>query len=975
MIKNIPGRYGLSTALCTALALTTLALPQAHAQDKTETTKDKQKTDETKSKAADDSIQEVVVTGSRLRRTEFTATSPIQVVSTEKAELEGVVDTTHILQSSTIAASAAQIDNNYTGYNVTGGPGVNTLSLRGLGANRTLILINGHRVGPAGTRGQVGPVDLNTIPASIVDRYEILKDGASAIYGSDAIAGVVNVITKKKATGGSFRTFASLPQHGGGETYNASLSQSINEGNFHGLFSLDYYKQEALRQGDRDYLACPQQRFTYKDGTRADLVDPATGEYKCYGLSASFVYFGSKYYVYDNSSSTGLTQYIYAGSTAEETRNTRASAPLYMQERWLSKTVISPVTRKSLNFTGGYTLDNGTEIYGDLMYNRRTSRQESWRQFYPSVSASNPNNPFGATAYSYILVPYNVDQDVHYTRGLLGVKGDLPDFGFLKGWTYDVAAQMSHNNATYGYDFIYNDRVNATVGSSACNTALLTSATSCPTGGVQYFRQSTVETGVFSPEETAFLFGYEKGHTSYRQSYVEGSISGDLFTLPAGTVASSFGVMLRKEYINDTPGTQAQKSNYWGLTVAGQTTGKDSINEAYVEFGVPVLKNLPFAKTLDLAISGRYSDYDSYGSNTTYKASLNWALSDTFRVRGSQGTSFRAPSLYEQYLGNQLGYSSQSAIDPCYKWGESTTISQTVKTNCEALGLSDTYAATSYTSASVYLKGGKDAGLVPETSENRTVGAIWTPKFTNLSVALDFFETEIDNQITTYGSYNILYECLNSVGMTSSYCSMFTRDTTSGSSTYGRIQTVNNSYVNVAQQFMRGFDLTFAYNRKFSFGNVSVSSQHSFVRKWTYQLKSDKAPTSYLGSVGYPEYVGNLTASLRRGTYTFTYNGTFVGKTSDFEYYSGVNCYTTSLFGVSGQTYCVDMNTEFYANHTLSVRKAFDKWNLIASVRNVLDETPPEISNYGAARLGNAALTSQYDLLGRTFTLSVERKW
>ncbi|MDC7684524.1 TonB-dependent receptor [Asticcacaulis sp. BYS171W] len=970
-MKKSPRSVLMAAAISsTAVMVSLLSAASVHAQ----TTAEKDTcTSETADKAAckDEKIEEVVVTGTRLRRTEFNATSPVQIISTEKAELEGVVDTTRILQSSTIAASASQIDNGYTGYNVTGGPGVNTLSLRGLGANRTLILINGHRVGPAGTRGQVGPVDLNTIPSSIVERYEILKDGASAIYGSDAIAGVVNVITKKKSTGGSLKAFTSLPQHGGGETYNASLSQSINEGNFHGLFSLDYYKQEALRQGDRDYLACPEQRITYMDGTRADVVDPATGNYKCYGLIASVLYTGS-YYVFDPSASNGLKRVIYTGSTAEESRTSRAVAP-YMQDRYLSKTVISPVTRRSVNFTGGYSFDNGTEVYGDFMYNRRTSRQESWRQFYPTVSASNPNNILKATSYPIILIPYNVDQDVHYTRALVGIRGDLPELGFLKGWTYDVAAQVSHNNATYGYDFIYNDRVNATVGASVCNTALLTTATSCPTGGVQYYRQSTVESGVFSEAETAFLFGYEKGQTTYRQSYIEASMSGDLFELPAGPVGASFGFMLRKEYINDTPGINAQNANYWGLTTAGQTVGRDSINEVYAEFGVPILKDLPFAKTLDLAVSSRYSDYDSYGSNTTYKASLNWAVTDTFRLRGSEGTSFRAPSLYEQYLGNQVGYSTQLSVDPCINYGTSTTISETVKTNCKALGLASTYAGLG-SSATVYTGGGKAAGLQPETSDNRTVGLIWTPKFTNASVAIDFFETKINNQITTYGSYNIVYECMNSANMSSPYCSLFTRDLVSTSSTFGSIRTIQNAYVNVAEQFMRGFDLTLAYNRKFSFGNLSISSQHSFVRKWTYQLKNASTPTNYLGYVGYPEYVGNLTASLRRGSYTFTYNGTFVGETSDFDYYK-TNCYTGTLLGVANQTYCYDMNTEFYANHTLSVRKAFDKWNLIASVRNLADETPPEISNYGAARYGNAALTSQYDLLGRTFTLSIERKW
>ncbi|UDF05127.1 TonB-dependent siderophore receptor [Asticcacaulis sp. AND118] len=967
MKTNIPGKYRLNTALSSA-ALMVAALGSLPAAAQTTTS------DPTPAKAEEaptETIQEVVVTGSRLRRSEFTATSPIQVITTEKAELEGQVDTTRILQSSTIAASASQIDNGYTGYNVTGGPGVNTLSLRGLGANRTLILINGHRVGPAGSRGQVGPVDLNTIPNSIVDRYEILKDGASAIYGSDAIAGVVNVITKKTSSGGSFKAFAALPEQGGGESYSTSLSQSINAGNFHGIFNLDYYKQEALRYSDRDFLSCPEQRIFYTDGTRADVIDPATGSYKCYGLTAGVLYNGN-YYVYDATQSNGLKRVIYTGSTPEESRNSRATAP-YMDSRWASKTAISPVTRRSVNFTGDYRFDNGTEVYGDFMYNRRVSRQENWRQLFPTVSASNPYNVLKTSAYSIIMIPTNADQDTRYTRALIGVRGDLPELGFLKGWTYDVAAQVSNNNSTYGGDFVYNDRVNATVGATLCNTALLITATACPTGGVNYFRQSTVETGQFTAEESAFLFGYEEGHTTYRQSYVEASASGDLFDLPAGTVAASVGVMLRKEYINDQPGPNASISNYWGSTVAGQTTGRDSINEVYAEFGVPVVKDLPFAKRVDIALSTRYSDYESYGSNTTYKGSLNWTVTDSVRLRGSQGTSFRAPSLYEQYLGNQVGYSAQSAVDPCVNYGTSNTISETVKTNCAALGLSSTYAGLG-SSATVYTGGGRAAGLQPETSDNRTVGLVLTPSFTHLNLAIDFFETQINNQITTYGAYNIVYECLNSANMSSPFCSLFTRDTTSGSSTFGSVRTIQNSYVNVAEQFMRGFDLTVGYNRTFPFGKLSVSSQHSFVRKWTYQLKNATTPTNYLGYVGYPEYVGNLTAVLQRGSYSFTYSGTFVGETSDFDYYKK-NCYTGTLLGVANQNYCYDMNTEFYANHTLSVRKAFEGWTLTASVRNLLNEDPPAISNYGAARFGNAALTSQYDLLGRTFTLQVERKW
>ncbi|ESQ78306.1 hypothetical protein AEYBE204_14135 [Asticcacaulis sp. YBE204] len=969
----------------TAVMVSLLSAAAVHAQTTTAAAEKDVCTTETADKTAckGEKIEEVIVTGTRLRRSEFNATSPVQIISADKADLEGQIDATRILQGSTIAASASQIDNNYTGYNVTGGPGVNTLSLRGLGSNRTLVLLNGHRVGPAGTRGSVGPVDLNTIPGSLVDRYEILKDGASAVYGSDAIAGVVNIITKKNAVGGSAKVYASLPEQGGGETYSASLAQSFVEGRWHGSFGFDYYKQEALRNSDRDYLACPQHRITDINGNRLDLIDPSTNDYKCYGLISDVLYNTStgRYYVYDATAVAGGGYGDLAGLkrvngsvNASDARAARSITP-QLDKEWLAKTVISPVTRKTLSLFGGYDFDNGTELYGELMHNVRESRQESWRQFYPTVNASNPYNVLKASGYPIILVPYNVDQRVLYTRALVGMKGDLPDFGVFKNWSYDVYGQISQSKGTYGYDFIYNDRVTATTGATLCNTAALTTATACPTAGVNYFRQSTVETGVFTPEETAFLFGYETGTTTYTQKYIEATFSGDLWDLPAGTMAGTFGFMLRKEAIDDQPGINAQNSNYWGLTTAGRTKGEDSINEAYLELGIPVLKSLPLIQKLDITLSTRLSDYASYGSNSTWKAGLNWQIVDSLRLRGSQGTSFRAPALYEQYLGNQVGYSSQSSIDPCYAYGSSTSISETVKTNCKALGLAETYSASGYSSATIYTGGGKAAGLQPETSENHTVGLIWTPKFAKLNVALDFFETKINNQITTYGSYNILYECLNSVNMSSPYCSLFTRDTVSTSTTFGRITSVQNSYVNVAEQFMRGFDLTFAYNHDFGFAKFALNSQHSFIRKWTYQLMNSTTPTNYLGYVGYPEYVGNLSTTLTRGTYTFGYSVSLVGETSDRDYY-GTNCYTGTLYGVSGTTYCYDMNTEFYANHTLSLRKRFDTFSVTATVRNALNEDPPAISgSYTSYRLGNAPLTSQYDQLGRTFTIAIEKKW
>src|SRR5262249_25496842 len=175
--------------------------------------------------------------------------SPVQVINSEVSTLQGLVDTTEILQKSTLASGSFQVNNQLTGFVTTGGPGANTVRLRGLRANRTPILLNGRRVGPPGTRGTVGPVDLNTIPSSIVDRYEILKDGASSIYGSDAVAGVINIITKSHMDGGQLEVFGDIGFKRGGEQFDgtAAWGKVWNRGYFNG--SLDYYQKKVLPRG------------------------------------------------------------------------------------------------------------------------------------------------------------------------------------------------------------------------------------------------------------------------------------------------------------------------------------------------------------------------------------------------------------------------------------------------------------------------------------------------------------------------------------------------------------------------------------------------------------------------------------------------------------------------------------------------------------------------------------------------------
>ena len=226
----------------------------------------------------------IVVTGSRLRRDERTSADPLTVIDPNVENREGKLNTAEVLQTSPLAAGSTQITSTISSnFVVNGGEGVETISLRGLGANRTLVLLNGRRAGPAGVRGGVSAFDLNVIPIEAIQQIDILKTGASSIYGSDAIAGVVNLITKKDLRGLQLRGFASVPTTAGGDEKSLSILGGFGIGDRgHVMIGAEWYKRSALARGDRSFLGCEEENVTSEaTGARADPIDPRTGNPYC----------------------------------------------------------------------------------------------------------------------------------------------------------------------------------------------------------------------------------------------------------------------------------------------------------------------------------------------------------------------------------------------------------------------------------------------------------------------------------------------------------------------------------------------------------------------------------------------------------------------------------------------------------------------------------------------------------------------
>lgn len=973
-------------------------------------------------------VEGLVITGSRIRRNEYTSAAPIQVITREANTLEGLADVGELLQTTSSASGSAQVNNQLGSFVIEGGGGVSTLSLRGLGAQRTLILINGRRSGPAGVGGQVGAFDLNVIPESVIDRIEILKDGASSIYGSDAVAGVVNIITRDDMDGGEAEVYYNKPFDSGGEVLRVAgaWGKTFERGNI--TISADYWKQYELELGDRSYTRCSNDYYhSATTGELVDIISRRTGQPFCYENSVQgSVYLPAFafYAQYDPTEANGpydpftrlLSDFGYApegwvvaamGDSWQPTIDAIYGPGSYnystysyynVDERIDAGTsVIAPLERATVFATGAYDLAPNVEAYGEVLLNHRKSEQHLMRGVGPTIlpltygnpimylwddnGTADPSDDFPTGNVIPIVdnIPFNFEQEVNYTRFLGGLRGDLPSMGFLNGWNYDLFVQRSKSDAEYANDAILDD-VMWTLGDDAsqfaqeevdgdlrgpnlggCATAPVSPISGRTCVPIAWFSADTLANGL-TQEQINYITYRAKGTTEYTQTIVEGTVSGDLFEGPAGPIAAAAGFHWRKDELDDSPDQNAVINNLWGQTTAGRTAGEDTVREVFGEIDVPLLRGVPFAEKLNFNGSARWSDYDSYGDNSTYKLGLNWQLSSQFRIRGTYGTSFRAPALYEMFLANLTGFLGQTAIDPCIHYQDNDDA--TVRANCAAQGIPEGYIGAGG-SATIFQGGGGKGFLDPETSLAQSLGVIYTPDWIDLSIAIDYFDIRVEDEVTQFGAANIVNLCYALGPFPNEFCGLFTRDMDPDSDAFMGITEVRNNYVNVAEQHNRGYDLNVRYKHSFSWADLTIDGQA------TWQIE-DIINFSGLAAVdanyvsGEPAFTANTQARLDRGDWTFFWGVDFIGEQYSVEAKQGA----TSRYP---ENVTFKRWREPTAYHDFSVRRKMDDLEITVGVQNAFDEHPP-LGSFNEFRVGTAALNS-YDLFGRRAFVNVHKKF
>lgn len=945
-------------------------------------------------------LESVVVSGSRIKRDTFSTPAPVTIIRNEDAVSAGFTSTTQVLQSTAVTGGQGQINNAYGGFVTDGGPGASTIGLRGFAPTRSLVLLNGRRMAPSGTRGSVGAADLNTLPNSIVDRIEVLKDGASSIYGSDAVAGVVNIITKKNLTSITVEGSASPTMDGGGTTKNFSISGGKVTDDSRFLASYQINQQDSLTLGQRDWTKCnTDYRRTSVDGVVGewgsfDFVDPLTGKAKCYPISGT----GSNGVTINTLGTASRTGVGATGSVGTSFNRWRPNANVTtglvgyegvggganslgvrdtFDPRMLDRTLLSPVRNQNVYAQGGLDLHvlGDAELYYEVLLNRRESSQVGYRQFSLDYMKGSPLIPAnlaslarfsaatpttnGADVGVRAFIGFGNDvssQSVDFSRLAVGLRGAVAN----TGWDYDVSLTSSQSSGSYTSYAFLTDRLaqSSNVVASGSGFACVNPANGCVAAPAL---TAAVIGGQLPADYVNYVWQPFTGVTKFREDVLTASVTGPLFSLPYGKVKGAFGIETRKSSIDDTPAADSIAGNLFNFTSSTPTRGSDGSNDVFGEIEIPVLKNLPAIQELTLNASSRWSNYESYGSASTYKAGVLWTPVSWLTVRGTNGTSYRAPALYEQFLGATSGFLS-STVDPCNNWDSPTNAGTVRRANCQSEGLPAGFTATQ--GIAVLGVGGREAGLKAETSTNKSLGIIFQPGLPSgwgdLSLAVDRFDIQVDNGVASVGGSAILSRCYDDPAFRAggSFCRLVAprNSTTNG-------LTVTNGFVNLATDVARGYDVTARYTNDVGLGRLRMNLSLTEYKEQSNKLFADDPIDDTNGTIAQPRWSGALDVNYTVKAWNYYYGMEWVGATSSYDYFEEDPA--TSTF---------KLDTPSFVMHSASIqyKDTVGKWSATFGIRNLTDVKPPVISaQAGYNRVGNAPLYSGYDYLGRRFFLNV----
>ncbi|WP_333915331.1 TonB-dependent receptor domain-containing protein [Sphingomonas sp. LR60] len=833
----------------------------------------------------------VVVTGSRIRQNPLAQAAPITTLDNADIARTGLSSIADVLQRLPGAAGGLNSRFNRSGNNGNPpdgggvGAGSSEIDLRYLGSRRTLVLVDGLRfINGSAASGVPGAVDLNAIPDSMIDRVEVLRDGASTIYGSDAIAGVVNIITKKRQDGFVASAQGGAYPQGDGVTQNYQLSwgHRDEEAGVSFVAGVNYIKQGSVFAGDRSYYAFPDPGATActtscSSGTpngRFLINNPVTGA----GMNLTLKSNPLGRPRFDPADPTGANSDFKQFTVADRFNFRPYNYLLTPQERFGA----------FVNFQGD--LGDDVRLTTRMIYNRRTSdNQAAPLPLFVgpdagngnlldtiSIDATNPYNPFGVTLatgnaglprnYDFIGRRFVENGPRHYSQKV--------DTMYLGG-TLDGKFAVGSGTWYWDANVIYASNTAKQVVQGNVNAANLARAL----GPVANCTGECVPFNIFGGEDsiTQAMIDYVTFQQRDRseQSMVDATlnVTGTLFELPAGPLGLAAGYEYRRQAGSFSPDPLVAAG--LGSDIPAQATkGSFDVNEVYGELSIPVLKDVPFFQLLEGSFAARYSDYSTSGSRTTMKAGVSWKPIDDLRLRGTWAQGFRAPSIGELF-GTPSRFDG-GVIDPCS--ADAAGASATVRQNCATQGVPAGYVQTNQQLP--ILTGGNRA-LKAETSESWIVGGVYSPSWAGgvgrLSLEVDYYTIKVDNAISSIGADVLLANCTQTNDPTA--CGAITR------STSGAITQIRGLLQNIASLKSEGLDAILTWRSpSVGAGTFGLLWSNNFLFEYSTTLPT--APGSQTvrrqgterGDQAYPRFKSNATIDWSSPSFAASITGRYIGR-------------------------------------------------------------------------------------------------
>jgi iron complex outermembrane receptor protein len=825
-------------------------------------------------------LSAIIVTGSHIPLSQLVTSQPVLRIGHEEIENSGVKTIGQFLDNMTsVGFVQGPAEGSFYGN------GTEQVDLRYLGSNRLLVLLNGKRM-PSSFGGSV---DLNQIPISIVQRIEVLQDGASAVYGADAIAGVINIITKKQFKGAQLTAYYGInngPKTGAwdGQTQHFDLTLGRSGKKGHILFDVSYLKSNAIPALDREFstspavfghsrggVATPEGNFFFYAPTDGNPLAPGNSPAAYTGLTSAQCP-DSK-----TTDAAGNTVYIPYCALAKTPMTSGTSAadfhPFSDADRYIAGSQKIPITLnqkiKNIFVEGTYKLTQSITFDMSALYNDRQTRRplDADLMFFTrsglDIGPTSNGNPFdfrlvhgspvqvGTTpAGDPVILSAGTLQAIYRTTNEAGIRVGFDDATterFEAGLRGQFA--MGASQWLWNVDYIYGSNklkvgetnLDSNLGMSLATDPNCTAIPGCVPLNL-FGGQGVDGKGSWTPAMVDYTMR-KVAVTALDHKDVgvidAGITTGNLFSLPAGGVGFAFGVQRRKiSGASVPPGLYVP--NRRQKTVPQTLQGSYHINSAYAEFNVPLLSGVTGAQYLSLDLASRYEDYSTFGSTVKSRAGLLWQPTKDIAVRAGYSEGFRAADLAELFSPPSISY--PYVTDPCSNYGATGTPASVVS-NCKAAGVPASYTQTEGQVTGIYSGNIK---LKPETSKSKTLGVVYSPSwFSGFNVSLDYYHIDLTQEIASFGAQQILDYCYQQ-GLPQ-FCGLVQRDSS------GLISQLHVTSANIGETRTAGYDLGASYHfPETSFGNFKLMLN---VTKVNYYDEYNPKPD---GTVSVTRVVGDL---------------------------------------------------------------------------------------------------------------------